>query len=235
MSYFLAEQTIMQEANVVSSKYSKAIFWMVVQTADEQNQNTRVYPFDVLQDGINNRMDLVRNRCFYGEMDHPIPVKDSDFNEVRQTTVLLQESSHIITDFQWEGKHLYAQFETLTNRQGMDLFALIRDKTRIGASMRGLAELERKGNVSIVTKPLTIITYDIVSMPSHKNSVIDPKRVTFESLSQFDNSSRVICEHKDQIKEKNGLICTSDGICYLPDYFDKLVESNIIKFFERWV
>lgn len=234
MTYFLSEQSIVQEADVVHEKSEKCVFRMAVQSADDENRNRRVYPYSVLDESIKNCMPQVKSRSFYGETDHPIPSGNSDFDEIRQTTVLLKESSHIVTDFQWRGKILWAQFETLSNRHGKDLVALLKDRTTIGSSMRGLAELERKNGKSIVQSPLIIITYDIVSSPSHQIATVDEREVTFESMAQMDNKK--VINESCNIKEKDsGLICTSDGICYLPNYFDKLVEQNIIKFSKKWV
>lgn len=234
MTYFLSEQTILQEADVVYEKPQKSVFRMAVQSADDENKNRRIYPYSVLDEAIKNCMSPVRSRSFYGELDHPIPMGNSDFDEIRQTTVLLKEASHIITDFEWRGKILWAQFETLSNRHGKDVVALLRDRTRVGSSMRGLAELERKNGKSIVQSPLIIITYDLCSSPSHQIATVDEKNVTFESLVRMEN--KYVVNESSGIKEQDsGLICTSDGVCFLPDYFDKLVESNIIKFTKKWV
>lgn len=238
MAYFLSEQSIIQEADVVYEKSKKCIFRMAVQNADEENKNRRIYPFSALDEAIKECMPAVKARNFYGETDHPIPTGNSDFDEVRQTTVLLKESSHIITDFEWRGKILWAEFETLTNRYGKDLAALLKDRTRIGTSMRGLAELERKGGVSIVQKPLTIITYDMVSSPSHIIATVDEREVKFEGLNRINNKLYVNeskSARNNNIKETNGMVCTKDGVCYLANYFDKLVETNVINFCKRWI
>jgi hypothetical protein len=232
MTYFLSEQSILQEADVVHNKHSKCIFRMAVQSADDENKNKRIYPYSVLNESIRESLPSVKARSFYGELDHPIPSGNSDFDEIRQTTVLLKEASHIITDFEWRGKILWAQFETLSKGYGLNLFGLLQDRTTIGCSMRGLAELQRKDGKAIVQSPLVIITYDIVSSPSHNIATVNEREVTFESM--FYNNSNVLCE--SNIKENNnGLICTKKGVCYLPNYFDKLVEKNIINFTKKWV
>lgn len=235
MTYFLSEQSIIQEADVVQNRPNRCIFRMAIQSADDENRNHRIYPFSVLNDAIQRCMPIAKSRSFYGELDHPIPTGNANFDEVRQTTVLLKESSHVITDFEWRGKILWGQFETLSNRHGQDVAGMLRDKTGVGCSMRGMAELERKNGKAIVQNPLIIITYDLVSSGSHTVAKVDPREITFESLTKMKNK-HVIYESLSGIKEKeNGLICTSDGVCYLPDYFDKLVETNIVQFVNEWV
>jgi hypothetical protein len=86
--------------------------------------------------------------------------------------------------------------------------------------MRGLAELSKEDGVNVVQDPLFTIAYDLVSMPSHISSVVNFNEMRFEN--------------KNLLTESCGTVCYN-GVCYLPDYFDKLVESKVIKFFDRWV
>lgn len=234
MTYFLTEQ-IVQEAKMVKENASKATFWMAIQDADSQNQNKRIYPSDVLNKAINNCMELVNNRCFYGEFDHPVPTGESTFDEVRQTTVLLEKASHIITDFQWKGKVLYGKFETLSTNFGKELLALLKDRTRLGTSMRGLAELQRRDGVAYVQHPLVIICYDIVSKPSHMKATVDEKEVNFENVLQDDKRKELLFEHNMEKRANGQVICTKDGVCYMADYIDKLIEKKTIEFIkEKW-
>ena len=64
-----------------------------------------------------------------------------------------------------------------------------------------------------------MIGYDSVSEPSNNRAVI--QEVRNEQLI------RVVSESKN-------LICTNDGKCYLPDYFDQLVEQKIVKLEEKY-
>jgi len=219
MAYFLQEHPIIQEADVRSFTPGKAIFRMVIQTADDKNRNGRVYPRSVLDEAIKDCESMIRGRSFVGELDHPLITSDNAFNEQRQTTVLLKEASHIIRDYDWQGNSLIGEFETLSTIHGQQVLGLVRDKVSIGTSMRGLAELERTSQGNIVKGPLTIISYDIVSRPSHKQAVVDEKQVRFE--------------HIELLKE-NYDICIGDK-CYLKNHFDKLVETQTIKFFNRWI
>lgn len=223
MTFFLQEQIIIQEADVKHHEPGKAIFRMVMQTADDKNKNGRIYPRGVLDEAINNCMSMIKGRSFYGEMDHPLMKGDQVFNEQRQTTVLLEKVSHIIRDFQWDGNTLIGEFETLSTPMGNIALGLVKDKTSLGTSMRGLAELERRMDTNYVKSPLTIITYDLVSRPSHSKAVIDERQVNFEHLNLLEE------------KSNNKLVCTPDGTCYLANHFDKLVETRMIKFFKRWI
>ena len=223
MSSFILETPIFQEAKIVSSQDpKKAIFRMTMQTGNEVNQNKRMYPLDVLRGGMKNNDERIKRRAMLGEMDHPVPSGNETFDGIRQTTVQLKEASHIVRDYDFKGNHLVGELETTSTPNGAILLGLLKDKSGIGLSMRGMAELEKQGDVNVVKAPLYIITFDSVSLPSHKSAIVDFNEMRFESLSVLTESC-------------NGVVCTPDGKCYLGNYFDKLVESKIIKFFDKWV
>jgi hypothetical protein len=216
----IIEQTLFSEAQVVKTTPTKAIFRCPIQTVDEINQNHRLYPSGVLKEGMGNCGDRMKRRAFYGELDHPLPSGNGQIDGVRQTTVSLEKVSHIIRDYDFQGNKLVGELETTSTPNGGILFGLLKDKTGVGFSMRGLAEIERMQDHNIVKSPLTIITFDAVSAPSHKSAVVDFNEMKFEQDMLFESQS--------------GMVCV-DGKCFLPDYFDKLVESKVIQFFDRWV
>lgn len=221
-SAFIMESAIFQEAKIISSKDpSKARFKMIMQTADEVNQNKRMYPKSVLNKAMENCRERMSRRAMLGELDHPFPIGNDTFDGVRQTTVSLKEVSHMIVDYDWRGNHLIGELETTNTPHGKILLGLLRDKSGVGLSMRGMAELERGPQYNVVKDPLLIITFDSVSLPSHKAAIVDFNKMKFESVNV--------------LTESCGLICTPDGKCFLPEYFDKLVENKIITFFDRWV
>ena len=219
MSALIIEQSIMSEAHVVKKTPGKAIFRCPIQTVDEVNQNNRMYPSGVLSEGMGNCDSRMKRRAFYSELDHPLPTGSDQVDGIRQTTVSLKEVSHIIRSYEFKNNMLFGEMETTSTPNGNILFGLLDDKTGVGFSMRGLAELERLQDHNVVKSPLTIIAFDAVSMPSHKSAVVDFNEMTFES---------------NMVMEKAGMICVG-GKCYMPDYFDKLIENKVINFFDRWI
>jgi len=215
----IVEGSLFSEAKVVNSDSSRAIFRCPIQTVDEVNQNHRMYPSTVLKEGMGNCDSRMRRRAFYSELDHPLPTGNQQIDGIRQTTVSLERASHIIRDYEFNGNFLMGEMETLSTEKGKNLHALLRDKTGVGFSMRGLAELERLQDHNVVKAPLLIIAFDAVSMPSHKSAVVDFNEMKFEQSMLFENC---------------GVICT-DGRCFMPDYFDKLIETRMASFFDRWV
>ena len=220
---FIMEGAIFQEAEVVKKYPNKAIFRSTVQTADEVNSNRRFYPKSVLEEGMRGCHPRMRRRAFLSELDHPFPQGNRAFDGIRQTTVSLKEVSHIIRDYQFVGNKLVAEMETTSTPNGAILLGLLHDRSGIGFSMRGMAELRRLPKYNEVKAPLRILAFDSVSMPSHTSALVDFNEMQFES--------QILTEC---ITESNSMICVN-GKCFLPEYFDKLVESKIITFFDKWV
>jgi len=219
MSALIIEQSLMSEANVIKSSGGKAIFRCPIQTVDEVNQNNRLYPSTVLSEGMGSCDGRMKRRAFYSELDHPLPTGSDQVDGIRQTTVSLKEVSHIIRAYEFKNNMLYGEMETTSTPNGRILHGLLKDKTGVGFSMRGLAELERKQDFNEVKSPLTIIAFDAVSMPSHKSAVVDFNEMQFES---------------HMLMEQKGMVCVGDK-CFMPDYFDKLIETKVIRFFDKWV
>ena len=216
----IIEQSIFSEAQIVKATPTKAIFRCPIQSVDEINQNHRLYPSGVLKEGMTNCDSRMHRRAFYSELDHPLPSGNDAVDGIRQTTVSLEKVSHIIRDYEFRGNHLMAEMETTSTPNGGILFGLLRDKTGVGFSMRGLAELERLSDHNVVKSPLTIIAFDAVSAPSHQTAVVDFNEMKFEQHMLFESASGIVC---------------LNGRCFMPDYFDKLIETKMIRFFERWV
>ncbi len=219
-SNLIVEQSIFSEAAIVKQTPTKAIFRCPIQTVDEVNQNHRMYPKSVLSESMVNCSSRMKNRAFYSELDHPLPTGNQAVDGVRQTTCMLSEVSHIIRDYEFKGNQLIGEMETTSTPKGQILFGLLRDHTGLGFSMRGMAEIQRLENHNVVKSPLTVIAFDAVSSPSHKSAVVDFKEMKFEQNMLFE--------------QKSGMIC-ANGRCFIPDYFDKLIETKMIKFFDRWI
>jgi hypothetical protein len=219
MSALIIEQCIFSEATMIKETPSKAIFRCPIQSVNEVNQNHRLYPSAVLEEGMGNCDSRMKRRAFYSELDHPLPTGNQQVDGIRQTTVALKEVSHIVRAYEFKDRFLVGEMETTSTPNGAILLGLLKDRTGVGFSMRGMAELDRKTDYNEVKSPLTIIAFDSVSMPSHTSAVVDFNEMKFES---------------HLITEKAGLICVGDK-CFLPDYFDKLVERKSITFFDRWI
>src|ERR1035437_4329544 len=193
----------------------KIIFEAYLQEADTKNQNKRVYPRNVLDVAMKKIQAKIDKRGFLGELDHPISE-----DQVRQTTVMYKEVSHIIREWGWDGNLIRGVVETTPySSNGKILSGLIMDRVPVGFSLRGLADVEDRTTFQEVLAPLIIISYDSVSEPSHNSATIQEIR-----------NEHVV----RRSEERRQLICCSNGKCYLPNYFDELVERRIIKLVDKY-
>jgi len=193
----------------------KVIFEAYLQEADIKNQNKRIYPKTVLDEAMIKINDKIRRRAFVGELDHPI----TD-DQVRQTTVLYKEVSHIIREWGWEGNLIRGVVETTPySSNGKTMSGLILDRVPVGFSLRGLADVEDRHTHQEVLSPLIVITYDCVSEPSHNTATIQEIR--------NENVIHILNESKQ-------LIRCSNGKCYIPNCFDELIERRILNLTEKY-
>lgn len=223
----------------------------VLQTADEVNRNKRSYDKSTLQESIDKIMPRIKGKEFVGELDHPIS-KDP----ARQLTVLYKECSHVITDLGWNGNSLIGVLETTNTPNGQILRGLAEQGIPVGFSYRGMGDLrpvyEDGQQTFKVVGPLHTVTWDSVSYPSHptakmtrisegidfsnnKNKTLNEN---FSAIKVTDDIAKMIYESIDLstiISENNNYICTENGVCYLPNEFDRMLElrkSKLIGLFK---
>lgn len=224
--------SIIQEGVVFSvperfKKYNdgKVVFHAALQSADTRNQNKRVYPKDVLVDGIRRIQSQIDERRFLGELDHPI----SD-NQTRQCTVELKNCSHLIRKVWWEGVFLMGEVESLPYTQsGRILSGMISDQIPCGFSVRALSDVSDAGGYQKVIGPMVIISYDAVSNPSHVSCNV--KEICEEGKVAAIKESKVL----KILNEAKNLITLSNGNQYTPNALDMLIEQKLIRLGELYI
>lgn len=127
----------------------------LLQKADAENGNGRIYPYNILKREADNYETLVKERRAIGEMDH----SDSPIVE-------LKNACHIITKLWWEGKELHGIVEILKNSRGRDLESLVESNVKLGISSRGLGSTRQEGGKTYVESDFQLICWDFVSDPS---------------------------------------------------------------------
>lgn len=155
--------------DVYTKSTNRISFDAVLQEADAPNKNNRIYSMALLSEGMQSLDGQVKSNSLLGELDHPFgPTVDIS----RQATVMYKEASHRINKFYCEGKLIMGKLNTLSEGNGKILSGLIRDKVKIGFSLRALGKLDEKQGVKIVVKPFKMVTYDSVSVPSNTPAYI---------------------------------------------------------------
>jgi Prohead core protein serine protease len=168
---FISEVTAIQHPKILRESKSargwKVEFEACLQTADDKNNNNRIYPRKSLNEAIEKISPRIHSRAFVGELDHPL-----DENMKRQVMVMYQECSHVITKTWWSGNELIGKLETLGTPNGNILTELIKDKIPVGMSVRALGNMRKENNIEVIESPIYIVAYDCVSDPSHSKATI---------------------------------------------------------------
>lgn len=128
----------------------------IIQKAECENQNKRMYPYSLLQREIENYSKAVRENRATGELDHP-----------ESSTVSLDKVSHIVRELWWEGKNVMGRIEVLPTPKGKVLETLIESGVTVGISSRGVGSTSKnESGVDVVQEDYALVTFDMVSEPS---------------------------------------------------------------------
>ena len=127
----------------------------VMQRAEAQNGNGRIYPEGVLKREVENYAKLVKERRALGELDHP----DS-------SVVNLGNASHLVTEIWWNGKDVMGKVQVLDTPSGKVLKELVKAGVKLGISSRGLGSVREQMGKTIVEDDFQLICFDFVSEPS---------------------------------------------------------------------
>ena len=149
-----------------SIKNGKDLFvYGVLQRADTENQNGRIYPKKILQREAKKFKDVyIKEKRAMGELDHP----DS-------SVVSLKNVSHSIEDLWWENNDLLGKIKVLTTPSGNILKELIKCSISLGISSRGLGTVKqiKESDAVEVQEDFELLTFDMVSSPSTQGAFMN--------------------------------------------------------------
>ncbi len=141
-------------------QYIKGIFMQ----SDIQNQNGRIYPYNVLKKQVKefNEKFVKQDRAL-GELGHP-----------SGPSVNLDRVSHIITELQEDGKNFIGKAKIIDTPNGKIVKNLLESGVRLGVSSRGLGSVKtNKEGVNEVQDDFVLSTVDIVSDPSAPDAFVN--------------------------------------------------------------
>jgi hypothetical protein len=148
----------------ISSNNGRLIVKGVLQRAESQNQNGRVYPKEILvREAKKYTAEFIKQRRAMGELDHP----DS-------SVVNLQNVSHNILEMHWGGNDLVGTVEVLSTPAGNILKELFKSGIKLGISSRGLGSIKQEGTGDEVQGDFELIAFDFVSNPSTHGAFLSP-------------------------------------------------------------
>ena len=127
----------------------------IMQMAETQNGNGRVYPKAILEREVANYAKLVKERRALGELDHP----DS-------SVINLANASHMVTRIWMEGNVCKGTIKVLPTPSGQILESLIKADCKLGISSRGMGSVTERNGVTMVEDDFQLLCFDMVSDPS---------------------------------------------------------------------
>lgn len=125
-----------------------------IQQADQTNQNGRVYPFNEMQNAVNELQQRLQNgEHIVSELDHPTDRLGSEWGNAvsRLIQITMQDDGSV-----------YGVFDILNNEKGDDFARLMQQLKTVGVSVRGSGNVNNNGEVS----EYSIEGFDIVVQPS---------------------------------------------------------------------
>ena len=171
----------------------------VIQRANAENQNGRIYPEGVLKREVQNYIDgPIKERRALGELDHP-----------ESSVINLQNVSHNITEIWWEGDAVMGNVEVLPTPAGNILKALFGSGITIGISSRGMGSVEENLREQTVTvqDDFELLCFDFVSTPSTQGAFLSPKGLNEGKIQtpeyKYTNVNNIIRD----------IICDNTGVC----------------------
>jgi hypothetical protein len=142
----------------------KLILKGIIQKADTQNGNGRVYRKDTLMREVEKyNLNNVKNGNALGELDHP----DS-------SVISLANVGHKITKIWWEGNNVMGAIELLTTPAGNIARELIKCGVPLGISSRGMGSIRQIGETLEVGNDFELLCFDLVSIPSTPGAYLFP-------------------------------------------------------------
>ena len=148
----------------------KLIVSGILQRANAENQNGRIYPKEILVREAKKYNDtFIRERRAMGELDHP-----------ESSVVNLANVSHNIRDMKWQNDDLVGTVEVLPTPAGNILKELFKSGIKLGISSRGMGSVEAideddTGKQTVAVQPdFELIAFDFVSNPSTQGAFLHP-------------------------------------------------------------
>ena len=179
---FEADSNLIKEAE---EKNKPIIMKGILQKANTENRNGRVYPLEILKREAKKYEEAVRERRATGELDHP----DS-------AVVSLSNVSHMVTEMWWEGDTLMGTVQLLETPSGNILKGLLKSGVMLGISSRGVGSVKNKNGLDEVQEDFELIAFDFVSSPSTPGAYLFKESKSW-GLTKLDNRTSKILKAKD--------------------------------------
>ena len=172
----------------------------IIQRAEAENQNGRIYPKEILMREIKKYQEgPINERRALGELDHP-----------ESSVINLQNVSHNIKEVRVDGNDVYGVVEILSTPAGNVLKELFRNGITVGISSRGMGSVKENmaENTVTVQEDFELLCFDFVSTPSTHGAYMTPvgralQEGKITETSQYTKVNNIIRD----------IICDNTGMC----------------------
>lgn len=180
MSKQLLIETNLFKGTINEDSQGRTLVRGILQRADAENQNGRIYPRHILEREATKYGTLIKERRALGELDHP----DSP-------VINLKNVSHNVKEIHWENNDLMGTVEILPTPSGNILKELLRSGILLGISSRGMGSVKpiSEGKVE-VGEDFELLGWDFVSNPSTHGSFMVPVN---ESVNKKLEEQAIVC------------------------------------------
>jgi len=186
-------QDLLTEEEKLMVKSGTVFLSGIMQKADQENGNGRVYSKRVLSREIENYQKIIIDKRALGELDHP---EDSVVN--------LKNVSHMVTEMWWQGDNVMGKVKVLDTPSGQILKSLVKSGVKLGISSRGLGSTRKEGGKTIVEDDFQLICFDFVQEPSTPGAFMmsENKKRTLDTKVIWTKADRLNRILNDIIKDK---------------------------------
>lgn len=227
------ELKILEEASV--NNKPKLAFEANLQTANERNNNKRVYDTQICETIVSRLSQKAGKRSLLMEIDHPMFVSnDANVLKKRAGVVEINNSAAVIRKLGLNDNRIIGEIETLSGFKGPDFANLIsKDKVDIGFSLRALGSVEALSDGTLQVKnPIMPITYDVVSNPSHSSArVMD---FLPESSLDYISETNVLYENDQVILLEDDKITIDTGNCVLT-FLNEVIDNRFMDIISKGI
>ena len=147
---------LLTEAEKDYVKNGGIILTGLMQEAEKQNGNGRIYELSTLKREIERYSTIVEAGRALGELDHP-----------ESSVVELKSVSHTVTKIWMEGNKVMGKIRVLQETpMGKILAGIVKEGIPLGISSRGTGSVRESNGVTMVEDDFQLICFDMVSEPS---------------------------------------------------------------------
>ena len=154
----------------------------ILQRAEAENQNGRVYKRSILERELKKyTKNFIEVGNAYGELDHP----DSPI-------VSLKNASHIVKEVWWKGNDVMGTVQLLNTPSGNIVKNILRDGHTIGISSRGTGSVTQTNEGHLMVQDdFELVCWDFVSNPSTHGAFMAPGGLNEAATTKRDKYANV--------------------------------------------